>query len=83
MKEAWSEENDQIEVSHEPVLKPPKHHKPSLLTGLAPLPDERAVHASLPSRDKTDRLIARFFEDYTPAMPGKCEFSMHPMLNNG
>lgn len=74
MKEAWSEENDQIELSNAIISHSPKPHRPSLLSGLTPPPDRATIIASLPSRDQADRLVVRFFESYNPAMPAKSKF---------
>ena len=73
MKEAWSEENDQIELSNGFMPESPKPHRPSLLNGLTSPPDRVAVLASLPPKDQADKLIVRFFKDYNPSLPIKCE----------
>jgi hypothetical protein len=73
MKEAWSEENDQIELSKGFLTASPRLFRPSLLSGLTPPPDRATVLASLPPKDETDKIIAHFFQFYNPAMPAKCE----------
>lgn len=74
MKEAWSEENDQTEVSNRAAIHSPKSHRPSLLNGLTSPPDRATVLASLPTRELADKLVVRFFESYNPAMPAQREY---------
>jgi hypothetical protein len=74
MKDAWSEENDKIELSsgsHSPANN--NDHRPSLLSGLTQPPDRSTIVASIPSREATDKLVTRFFQSYNPATPAKCE----------
>jgi len=74
MKDAWSEENDKIEYSIGSQSPTTKDYRPSLLSGLTQPPDRSTIVGSLPSRETTDKLVARFFESYTPATPARCEF---------
>jgi hypothetical protein len=74
MKDAWSEENDQIELSSGIDSSIPKAHRPSLLTGMTPPPDRGTILESLPSKEAADKLLVRFFGYYNPAVPAKCEF---------
>ena len=71
MKDAWSEEYDSSEVSGRSQAS--KSHRPSLLNGLTPPPKRSTVVASLPTRDAADKLIARFFSYYNPAIPARCK----------
>jgi hypothetical protein len=74
MKDAWSEENDKIEFTTGFESLITKAHRPSLLAGLTQPPDRSTIVASLPSRSAADKLIARFFDSYNPAIPARCEF---------
>lgn len=74
MKDAWSEENDKIELSSGPQQSPvTRGHRPGLLAGLTQPPDRSTILASLPSREAADKLLIRFFESYNPAIPARCE----------
>jgi hypothetical protein len=74
MKDAWSEENDKIELSNGSQSPVTKDHRPSLLAGLTQPPDRSTIFASLPSREACDKLVARFFDSYNPAIPARCKF---------
>lgn len=76
MKEAWSEENDYVELADGNTSDSSKSYRPTLLNGMAPPPDRAAVIASLPPKDQADNLISRFFSEYNPALPAKCEFNI-------
>jgi len=73
MKDAWNEENDDIELSIETISSSHRSHKPSLLNGISSPPDRATILASLPSKEAADKLIHRFFSYYNPAAPAKCK----------
>lgn len=75
MKEAWSEDNDKIELSDsaQRSFRPAKEHRPSLLAGLTAPPDRLTILQSLPPREVADRLILHFFDSYNPCIPARCK----------
>ena len=75
MKDAWSEENDHVELSNGFLpFSSSKARRPNLLNGLTELPDRSMIMSSLPAKDAADKLVAYFFENYNPSLParGKC-----------
>ncbi|PQE29661.1 C6 transcription factor protein [Rutstroemia sp. NJR-2017a BBW] len=70
MKEAWSDESEQLD-SALPSATP--SHRPSMLAGLTPPPDRAIILASLPSKAAADKLTQRFFDSYNPSIPATCE----------
>jgi len=76
MKEAWSEDNDKIELSACRLAsdRPTKAHRPGLLAGLTPPPDRSTIMQSLPTREAADKLLLHFFDSYNPCIPARCEF---------
>jgi hypothetical protein len=72
MKDAWSEENDKIEYTSGPAPSG-RPYRPTLLSGLAQPPDRATILDSLPSREAADKLVARFFDSYNPAIPAPCK----------
>jgi hypothetical protein len=75
MKDAWSEENDHVELSNGFLpISSPKTRRPGLLNGLAELPDRSTVMSSLPSKEAADELVAHFFDNYNPSLPGRGKY---------
>jgi len=73
MKEAWSEDNDKIELSACRLAsdRPTKAHRPGLLAGLTPPPDRSTIMQSLPTREAADKLLLHFFDSYNPCIPAR------------
>ncbi|KAL2071563.1 hypothetical protein VTL71DRAFT_12798 [Oculimacula yallundae] len=73
MKEAWSEENDKIELAESAYrsFSPAKKHRRGIFTGLTAPPDRSTILQSLPSREAADRLILHFFDSYNPCIPAR------------
>ncbi|KAG0652489.1 Fusarisetin A cluster transcription factor fsa6 [Hyphodiscus hymeniophilus] len=71
MKDAWSEENDHVELSTGVLPPLSKTRRPNLLNGLTDLPDRATIISSLPSKDAADRLVAYFFDNYNPSIPAQ------------
>ncbi|RFU33331.1 hypothetical protein B7463_g2979, partial [Scytalidium lignicola] len=67
LKAVWT--GSEEKVPPKVALPPLPAYRPSLLTGLSSPPDRATILASLPSRDATDKLVDRFFEDNNPCIP--------------
>ena len=74
MKDAWSEENDHVELTNGFLSTSLKSRRPNLLNGLTELPDRSTIMSSLPTKDAADRLVAYFFDNYNPSLPGRGEW---------
>ncbi|KAH7351102.1 hypothetical protein BKA65DRAFT_252229 [Rhexocercosporidium sp. MPI-PUGE-AT-0058] len=73
IKEAWSEDNDKIELtdSAQPSRRPARKHRPGLLAGLTAPPDRFTILQSLPPREAADKLLLHFFDSYNPCIPAR------------
>jgi hypothetical protein len=77
MKDAWSEDNDQdLQLSDGFLPSPMTVRRPNLLNGLTDLPDRSVILSSVPSKDAADTLVAYFFDNYNPFLPGRGEKMM-------
>ncbi|KAG4436745.1 hypothetical protein IFR05_007763 [Cadophora sp. M221] len=73
MKEAWSEDNDKIELTNsaQRSFRPASEHRPGLLAGLTAPPDRFTILQSIPPREAADILILHFFDSYNPCIPAR------------
>jgi hypothetical protein len=79
MKDAWSEENDHVELTNG-FLSSSKSCRPNLLNGLTALPDRSTIISSLPTKDAADKLAAYFFDNYNPSLPARGKFATRVSL---
>lgn len=72
MKDAWDEEHDNhLPTARESPGSGQQLHRPSILHGMTqPLPMS-VIEADIPKRETCEKLVARFFDAYSPAMPAK------------
>ncbi|RDW62634.1 hypothetical protein BP5796_10936 [Coleophoma crateriformis] len=75
IKDAYDEGDEEHKIhimrtgeSSEPS---PQHHRHSILHGMTQPPPISEIEADLPPKETCEKLVARFFDAYSPAMPAR------------